>query len=947
MGAGAVDVPGHRLGVPVVGPGRGRVRRIPGRLLVDRGSLVVLGAGLPGLDRLVEVRARRVRAGALAGHVVGAGPAVHPAPAPPVHRGADRDLGRVHPLRQHGLHRGVGVVVVRQIPRRGEEARHVPQHVHVPRAVEVVGHDQDLVHVLLHGVVVHPRDLVRASPDRGGEVVLPPGAELHPVEHLAQLAHEMRVRLAVRDDVAEGPVRAGATRVLPVDVDAVVELPRLEVLLHRVDERLAVRRVAERVERVGERPAADRGQDDEARICLLELHDLPEVPLVRGRLGVAALRRLAERGPRIVDRHLVVVSSRACTQQRRMAVADALQAVVLCRAADRDEPVEEVGEVPGGDVVHVEVALVPAPLDVVRGDHRAAPVRVLRVARARGEGERIGVRAVGVGDHEGLRGRLGAARPLAHRDLEVVLAALGDGEGRRSVLGAAAGAGEGGLEHDGVVEHVAGLVALDPRGLGPRDRDRDAVVLGEDGLVGTRVLPAHVVDDVDQREGGGRHRAEGGRAGGGGAGRAGRGIGGANGAGRGVACGDVPREILGERGREPAQGGVARPSVHDLHRPLAGGGVERIGVLVAKDQVVLAVAVEVAEAHERPVEAARDTAEGLVCGRGVQRGPVPRPRSFKTIVVHAKQHPVLAVPVQIGDGGQAVLGTVEQAESGVGEHRAPVHREVPPAPARPGVPREEVRLAVAGEIPDAGDVEGRIVVQIVHRPALGRDVVAPVHDVEPPAVRGRVPEQHVVLAVAVEVGDRGEAPVEVGRQVRVAGARRLDRAAVHPREVPRPGDRVAGEDVGLAVAVEVAEAHDQPVEVRLEGGGAVAGELVRPAHGVVVPGAGGRACRAVGAGEQDVGLAVAVEVAEAKVPCEGRDLRGGARGAGRGRDLADAHVRHGHAGHGGGQDPVGQGGGGRQRRGGGDCESGQGLEGLVRRHEARLRHPGFGVDCHG
>ena len=180
---------------------------------------------------------------------------------------------------------------------------------------------------------------------------------------------------------------------------------------------------------------------------------------------------------------------------------------------------------------------------------------------------------------------------------------------------------------------------------------------------------------------------------------------------------------------------------------------------------------------------------------------------------------------------------------------------------------------------------------VLHRSALAHDVALAVHRVLVPAVRVRVPEQHVVLAVAVEVGDRGEPPVEVRRQVRVV--RRLDRGAVHPCDVPRPVDRATGEDVGLAVAVEVAEAHDQPVEVRLEGDRARAGQLARPVHGVVIRGAPARARRAVGAGEQDVVLAVAVEVAEAKVPHQRCGAGGGARPAGRGHDLTGAEGRHG------------------------------------------------------
>src|SRR5207302_1519076 len=161
--------------------------------------------------------------------------------------------------------------------------------------------------------------------------------------------------------------------------------------------------------------------------------------------------------------------------------------------------------------------------------------------------------------------------------------------------------------------------------------------------------------------------------------------------------------------------------------------------------------------------------------------------------------------------------------------------------------------------------------------ALARLDGRAVHEVEIVVPRSRVAPEHVRLAVAVVVTHRGDLPVEVGDSSQITLGR-LDGDPIHQIEIVLAARAVPPHDVGLAVAVEVAYAFHLPAVVahrpneafgRLDGGAIHEVEVVLP--GARVP-------------PQDVGLAVAVEVADAchgpvgighgaQIPLARQDLR--------------------------------------------------------------------------
>src|SRR5712691_3670707 len=116
-----------------------------------------------------------------------------------------------------------------------------------------------------------------------------------------------------------------------------------------------------------------------------------------------------------------------------------------------------------------------------------------------------------------------------------------------------------------------------------------------------------------------------------------------------------------------------------------------------------------------------------------------------------------------------------------------------------------------------------------------------------------VAPQDVGLAVAVEVADSHNAPVEVGH--RVDGSVAQNRSAVHEPDYVLAGRAVAPQDVGLAVPIEVADPRDAPVEICYPG----ECNVVRNGSAVHEPDYvfAGRAVA-----PQDVGLAVPIEVAD-------------------------------------------------------------------------------------
>ena len=90
------------------------------------------------------------------------------------------------------------------------------------------------------------------------------------------------------------------------------------------------------------------------------------------------------------------------------------------------------------------------------------------------------------------------------------------------------------------------------------------------------------------------------------------------------------------------------------------------------------------------------------------------------------------------------------------------------------------------------------------RAALVSEGLSPVHGVVVPAPVGATAQQHVVFAVAVEVSDAGELPVEVAGDISRAAPAGEVAVAVHGVVIPAPVG-VAQQHVVLAVPVEVAK----------------------------------------------------------------------------------------------------------------------------------------------
>ena len=312
-----------------------------------------------------------------------------------------------------------------------------------------------------------------------------------------------------------------------------------------------------------------------------------------------------------------------------------------------------------------------------------------------------------------------------------------------------------------------------------------------------------------------------------------------------------PLEIGGQVGGAALGADVETP-VHGIVVPASAG--------VSQQHVVPAVAVEVADAGDAPVEVGGEIG-GAALGTDVQ---APVHGVVEPVPPGVTQHHVIpAVAVEVPDAGDSpveVGGEVGAAALGA-DVETPVHGVV--VPASLDVSEQHVVLAVAVEVADAGDSPVEIGGE-VGGAALGTDVQAPVHGIVEPASPG-VSQQHVVLAVAVEVADAGDAPVEVCGEVGGSALGADVEAPVHGVVVPASLD-VSEQHVVLAVAVEVSDAGDSPVEIGGEVGGAALGADVQaPVHGVVEP-------VPPGVSQQHVVLAVAVEVAQVRARVRGVGL---------------------------------------------------------------------------
>ena len=135
-----------------------------------------------------------------------------------------------------------------------------------------------------------------------------------------------------------------------------------------------------------------------------------------------------------------------------------------------------------------------------------------------------------------------------------------------------------------------------------------------------------------------------------------------------------------------------------------------------------------------------------------------------------------------------------------GNMAPPVHRIIEPAPVR--VTQQHVVLAVLVEVTDAGNLPVQFAGQ-VGQAALTGNMAAPVHRIVEPAPV-LVAQQHVVLAVLVEVTDAGNLPVQFAGEVGQASLAGNMAPPVHRIVEPAPV-LVAQQHVVLAVLVEVTE----------------------------------------------------------------------------------------------------------------------------------------------
>src|SRR5437667_459482 len=73
--------------------------------------------------------------------------------------------------------------------------------------------------------------------------------------------------------------------------------------------------------------------------------------------------------------------------------------------------------------------------------------------------------------------------------------------------------------------------------------------------------------------------------------------------------------------------------------------------------------------------------------------------------------------------------------------------------------------------------------------------------------------QNVRLAVAVVISERRKLPSQVGHGAQIALGR-LDGGAIHRIKIVASGDEVSPDNIGLAIAIEIADARDLPALIR-------------------------------------------------------------------------------------------------------------------------------------
>ena len=181
-------------------------------------------------------------------------------------------------------------------------------------------------------------------------------------------------------------------------------------------------------ERIGEGPATDRRQYFQSWIGFLHCHQLAEVTFVGLVPAVEASPGLLQCGPRVVNRHLEVLTARTGALQRFEAVTpfDGFQAVVdAIAAADWNEAIQNVVKVSCRDFIHREFTVINAPLREIGTDHFIGMLREGFIIFLHGGVKRQQMATVGIRDDNQFAGAGAAPAGIAEFNRFLIATAFG------------------------------------------------------------------------------------------------------------------------------------------------------------------------------------------------------------------------------------------------------------------------------------------------------------------------------------------------------------------------------------------------------------------------------------------------------------------------------------------------------------------------------------------
>ena len=357
---------------------------------------------------------------------------VNAGPAAAIHARTDDNLARLNALRQHLFHCVIGGVVGIWFPGSTVQRGLVTQIGITPRTVEVVAHQEDMVDVLLRGVVVHVFDLIFTCTDCRGQLVGTASFRRQLVQHLTQVMHQRGVSRFIGLRVTQLSVLTAAAREFPVDIHTVEYFPGGQEVFNGRNEAVAQHFVIHLIERVRQRPAAYGWQDFQIGMGFFHRHQLAVVAFVRVVPVAYALLRLLQRSPRVVDRHGVVLAALTGAFQRLQRAGGFGAVVNTVAATDWNEAVQQVVNVRDRNFVCREVTVVHAPLREVSANHFIGVLRERFVVFQQRGVQRKQVATVGIRHDDQLAGALGAAAVVTQLNLLLIASAFLHFKGRRA-----------------------------------------------------------------------------------------------------------------------------------------------------------------------------------------------------------------------------------------------------------------------------------------------------------------------------------------------------------------------------------------------------------------------------------------------------------------------------------------------------------------------------------